>query len=130
MTDTRFVVATFLTLLPITVLLLDAEISNVCQYFERIVNRGIMSILQPILRAVRNTAPRSLTNAQLSRILSCAKENPKLRDFFDVVTIISNTGPRARELSDLRWSDVDVEKRELVVKSKQSASIHRVHIGP
>ena len=88
-----------------------------------------MSIQKYIRRAARNTATRSLSNEHLSLILSSAKEDPNLQDLVDVVTIISNTGIRAQELIELRWSDVDVEKRDLVVNSKKSASTHRVHLG-
>jgi integrase len=40
-----------------------------------------------------------------------------MRDPHEAVTIISNTGIRAGELYSLRWADVDVRRRKLVVNA-------------
>ena len=69
-------------------------------------------------KAQRNPRPPSLTESELKKILSAAQNNPVMEDLHNLVTIISRTGIRAGEMVRLRWSDVDLDKGQLVVDAK------------
>jgi integrase len=40
-------------------------------------------------------------------LIANAEEDPRMQDLRDVLTIVPNTGIRARELRNLRWKDVE-----------------------
>jgi integrase len=76
-------------------------------------------------KAQRNPRPSSydaLTEAELQRILAAAKNNPATEDLHDLVTIVSRTGIRNGEVVRLRWSDIDLDKGQLVVDAKASGT--------
>jgi integrase len=47
----------------------------------------------------------------------------------EVVTIVLNTGVRPGELCQMRWSDVDLEDRHMMVKSSKSGGLRKVPFG-
>lgn len=59
--------------------------------------------------------PRTLSLEELRLLLEILARDPDLRDLYDLVSIISNTGIRPGELRELRWADIDFRKRQLVV---------------
>ena len=77
-----------------------------------------MPIQQRARRLASALALRSLTPDQLRSILVLSAQDRCLRDLHDVATIISNTGLRPGELCRLRWADIDVHERKLVVNGK------------
>jgi hypothetical protein len=77
MTDTQLVIAIFLTFLPITVLLVDAEINNICQYFERIVNRGIQSIERSISVIERELREANQQRQLMERNIAVLADRPQ-----------------------------------------------------
>jgi len=74
-----------------------------------------MSVQQHQHLGAMKSAPRSLSDEQLRRLISRTKEDQRLRDLHDVVTVISNTGIRAGELRALRWADIDLHKRQIIL---------------
>jgi integrase len=77
-----------------------------------------MSTQQHPRRTVSMPKRPTLSRNKLRRILILAKADPRLRNLHDVVSVISFTGLRLRELSDLRWTDVDFSKKRAAVSSK------------
>jgi integrase len=73
---------------------------------------------------------RQLSINELRQILSIAKEDSHLRDLYDIASVISFTGIRFRELSNLRWADVDFPNRRAVVFCPKSMREHLVPFGP
>jgi integrase len=71
----------------------------------------------------------TLSNDQIHQILRAAQEDPRLQDLYDVVSIISLTGLRARELENLLWADVDLANGQLAVASPKAISKRYVPIG-
>ena len=69
----------------------------------------------------------TLSTEQLRQLLSISRENPKLQDLYDVITIVSNTGIRNGELRNLRWTDVDFQKCQLRIDCLRS---RHVPFGP
>lgn len=56
--------------------------------------------------------------------------SPPARNFHDVVLIVATTGVRRGELSDLKWSDVDLDRRRFRVGQKSTAGVRLVPFGP
>lgn len=81
-----------------------------------------MTIRKTTRRPSMNTAPQALTDDQLRRILDLSTKEPTLRDLHEVATIISSTWIRPGELTRLRWTDVDILRRTLIVNSTNSKS--------
>ncbi len=73
---------------------------------------------------------RHLSTDELSRILSIAKEDPSLRDLYEVASFISYTGIRLHEFSVLRWADVDFTNSRAVISSTKTFSRRCIPIGP
>ena len=59
-----------------------------------------------------------LSDDEFHQVLLIIKEESRLLDLYDVVRVISYTGIRSRELSKLRWADVDIAKSRIAVPSK------------
>lgn len=88
-----------------------------------------MSNRQHSLRLSSTPQRRQLSNHQLRHLLRLAKEDPKLQDLFDVVSIISLIGLRRLELENLLWADVDFANGRIRVASPMSISDRYVPLG-
>ncbi len=74
-----------------------------------------MSIQATTRRSSVKSDLRTLSTAQLRLLLDFTDKDQSIRDLHDVAMIISNTGLRAGELGQLRWIDVDFERRALCI---------------
>lgn len=74
------------------------------------------------------TSLRTLSENELTEILSLSRKDPFMRDVHDVVVIATGAGLRARELCHLTWDDIDLAKSSLTVGSK-SAHIRTIAFG-
>ena len=70
---------------------------------------------------------RRLSEDEVRRILTLAKEDPRLQDLYDVANIVLHTGIRLNELSNLRRDDLDLPNRRVAVFSQDNARTHRAH---
>ena len=87
-----------------------------------------MNIKDHARRKPRVHSWATLSNEQISKILSLSERDPLVHDIRDVVLIATGTGIRAGELRDLQWTDVDLSRRELTIRSN-SGSIRKVPLG-
>ncbi|MBB5343808.1 tyrosine-type recombinase/integrase [Tunturibacter empetritectus] len=82
-------------------------------------------------RAYANSGKRyALSNDQLRHIFDLLEKDESMRDLREVAAIISNTGIRTGELCQLRWADVDVHRRRLILANTMSAFERYVPFGP
>ena len=73
---------------------------------------------------------RALSLEELRLILAISRNEPNLRDLHDVLMIVSNTGIRSRQLGELRWADIDTQRRRFVVgRNSPRAYEHYVRFG-
>jgi len=61
--------------------------------------------------------PPVIIGADLNTLLVHTGNAPKMRDLHDAITIVANTGLRLRELTQLRWSDVNLEHRWFLIRA-------------
>jgi integrase len=87
-----------------------------------------MNIKDHARRKPRVHSWATLSNEQISKILSLSERDQLVHDIRDVVLIATGTGIRAGELRDLQWTDVDLSRRELTIRSN-SGSIRKVPLG-
>lgn len=86
---------------------------------------------QPINRPPRRSAPQrrhrqasqpaqfySLSLKEFNQLLAAAGNDALATELRQIAALVFYTGIRQRELRDLSWSDVDVEKRTIRVGSK------------
>jgi site-specific recombinase XerD len=71
---------------------------------------------------------KTLGNRQLNELLRFSAANPEMQDLHDVLVIVSSTGIRVGELSELRWADVDFQLQDLEVSSS-GCSRRRIPFG-
>ncbi len=69
------------------------------------------------------------TPKEIAELVSAADSMPGAIDFQDVVSIVANTGIRPAELCQLRWSDVDFERRCLSIGALGGARTRRIPLG-
>ena len=78
-----------------------------------------------------STSPTpTLNDEQANALVSVVTESPATQDLADVVKIILETGLRAGELRELRFADVDHDKRQLATSSTKSCTRRVVPCGP
>lgn len=77
----------------------------------------------------RRTFQEPPSTEEISKLLSFSRRKPHARDFRDVVRIIACTGLRPRELSDLRWEQVDLRARFITISSDKSGATRRVPLS-
>jgi integrase len=73
--------------------------------------------------------PTPPSSEEITRVLEAAKNGPVAQDLDDVVTLVLQTGMRTRELSNLRWTDVYLEKRYIAVYSNMRPQARRIPIS-
>lgn len=66
---------------------------------------------------VHHRLPIPPSSKELEVLLAEAGKQPGAPDVVDTVTIIDSTGVRRGELQELRWEDVDLERREMTIKT-------------
>jgi integrase/recombinase XerC len=74
--------------------------------------------------AVPHRFPTPPSSAEITSLLAAASEEPKAADIGDVVTFLLDTGMRRKELSELRWSDVDFEARRITIRQPATSQRH------
>jgi len=79
-------------------------------------------------RAIHRTPPPN--PSEIRALLAGAPTSVPARNLHDVVLIIASTGIRKGELGDLKWSDVDLERRCVRVGRKSMAGVRVVPFGP
>jgi integrase len=84
--------------------------------------QGVMMSTKQAKRTQRPSSRDVLTETELQQIIAAAKNNPGTADIPHIVTIVSHTGIRLGELAELRWSDVDLDKAQLVITSMTSGT--------
>ena len=77
-------------------------------------------------RAIRRTPPPN--PSEIRALLAGAPTSVPARNLHDVVLIMATTGDRLGELRELKWSDVDVERR--LFRVGQTAGVRFVPFGP
>lgn len=82
-----------------------------------------------IFAACRRVRPQPVSAKEFNALLATAGEDPRFGDLKDTVVILFHTGMRAGEIGELRWSDVDFEKRQMLVRNKKNSRIRRVPFG-
>ncbi|MGH7608922.1 MAG: site-specific integrase [Candidatus Dormibacteria bacterium] len=75
------------------------------------VSRNVAKLADP--PRVPRPSPRTLPPSEVNRVLNAARETP----IANLVVLTLHTGMRAGEVLGLRWSDVDLEGRQLTVGS-------------
>ncbi len=88
-----------------------------------------MSIQATTRRSSVKSDLRTLSTAQLRLLLDFTDKDQSIRDLHDVAMIISNTGLRAGELGQLRWIDVDFERRALCITKDKRGYMRYVRFG-
>lgn len=73
--------------------------------------------------------PKPITPDQFRALLTIVGAEPVASDLKAILTIIYHTGIRPGELIGLRWVDVNVAKRFMVVNSKKDSDRRRVPFG-
>jgi integrase len=71
----------------------------------------------------------TISVAEVSDLVRAAGESLIGQDLRDVIIIIFNTGSRPRELTNLRWSSVDLSSRFFVAGSRESRYLRKVPFG-
>lgn len=69
-----------------------------------------------------------LSEKQIHDLLAAAAADPKCRDLHDFIAIIAHTGLRPRELAGLRWAQVKVPERHIVL-SRGKADARKVPVA-
>lgn len=77
-------------------------------------------------RAIHRTPPPN--PSEIRALLAGAPTSVPARNLHDVVLIMATTGVRLGELRELKWSDVDVERR--LFRVGQTAGVRFVPFGP
>jgi len=79
-------------------------------------------------KAVRcATSSMTLSSHELQALLEAIGYQATHRDLRDAVTLVLNTGLRISELRNLRWSDVELSDRQILVRLHKS---NRVRLVP
>ncbi len=86
------------------------------------------------IRFDRDSRPRAggsilPTPREIAELVSAADSMPDAADFQDVVSIVANTGIRPAELCNLRWPDVDFERKCLSIGASGGARARRIPLG-
>jgi integrase len=82
-----------------------------------------------ILTACRRARPQPVSTKEFNALLSAADEDRRHGDLKDIVVILFHTGMRVSEVCELRWSDVDFEERQMLVRDRKNRRSRRVPFG-
>jgi integrase len=72
----------------------------------------------------------ALSIVEVKTLLAEVKSNFGSCDLQDVITIVAATGIRSGELGNLRWADVDLVQRQIMVDSKRTGHKRQIPFGP
>jgi integrase len=81
-------------------------------------------------RPPMKTIRRTVSHEEIRLLLDFAEQDGGLSNLTDVVKLISNTGIRPGELCRVRWTDVDVNRRRLLVVDAEGFCGRSVPLGP
>jgi integrase len=82
-----------------------------------------------IVAACRREPQKPVSREEFNALLRAAEKDPSGSDLKDILTILFHTGIRTGELCELRWKDVDFQKRHMLVFSKGNSKRRRVPFG-
>jgi integrase len=87
--------------------------SSLARFFRWAAGEGLVES-NPVLFTNRNperSRERTLTNAELKTLWNALPAN----DFGDILRLLILTGQREREISDLRWDEIDFDRNVIVL---------------
>lgn len=102
-----------------------SAISRFCRFCIR---QGLLEqnpCKQVELRKVPERPARYLTDEEIKRVLELARAH----DIFPEVALALGTGLRLGELIQLKWSDVDFQRRSLIVRKSKSGRVRVVPLS-
>jgi integrase/recombinase XerD len=74
--------------------------------------------------------PNPLSDENVNRILTACAQDPNKRDVGNIIRFMVNTGARASELKNLRWTNVDFPNSCFKVDGPKTPRQRSVPIGP
>ncbi len=79
------------------------------------------SVLKYPMRKPQGTDTYCYTTAEVSAMVSHCKASPKLTWLANVILVLAHTGMRISELTSLRWSDVNLERKSITVADERAS---------
>lgn len=72
------------------------------------------------LYEVNNKKERYLSKVEMQRLLQAIAESPSSEHLLPIIQLLALTGARKREVLDLRWQDLELEKRRWKLEKNKS----------